>query len=116
MPTNDDQASAATFAGRGLLTVTEAAHWLHFSRNTVYRLIYAGEIPTITFGANVRRIRVSDLEAWAERNVRPYVAGEGLTHLAREGLDLAPRRWGKRQAPTYRPANRPTQSNGRKPA
>ena len=85
MPTNDDQASAATFAGRGLLTVTEAAHWLHFSRNTVYRLIYAGEIPTITLGLHVRRIRVSDLEAWAERNAQSYRPGEWVSVPGRMG-------------------------------
>ena len=49
-----------------LLRVSEAADQLRLGRSTFYRLLGAGEIPTVRVGSAVR-IRVADLEAWAER-------------------------------------------------
>lgn len=64
---------------RGLLTVAGAAYWLHVSRNTLYKLIYSGEIPTIELKTSgkttVRRIRVADLDAWSKRHAGFYRPG-----------------------------------------
>ena len=53
-------------AGPILLRVPEAADWLRLGRSTVYELINRGELPVVRVGTAVR-IRVADLEAWAER-------------------------------------------------
>jgi excisionase family DNA binding protein len=54
-------------AGRGALTVEEAAHWLGISTSQAYKLIQAGRIPAKNLGASGkgRCLRVS--RAWLER-------------------------------------------------
>lgn len=77
---------------RGLVTVAEAAHWLHLSRDKVYELIHAGEIPSLTLGPQIRRIRRLDLHAWAARNLTVYRAGKVTTGAIRPWLaDRPPR-------------------------
>lgn len=52
-----------------VLTIPQVAERLKVSRNTVYRLISAGEIPAVTVGS-VQRIAESDLQKYIERNTR----------------------------------------------
>jgi excisionase family DNA binding protein len=52
-----------------VLTIPQAADRLKVSRNTVYRLISAGELPAVTVGS-VQRIAEADLQAYIERNTR----------------------------------------------
>jgi excisionase family DNA binding protein len=51
--------------GRFLLTVTEAAGILGISRAYAYRLVAAGELPTVRIGS-LRRVRLSDLVAYVD--------------------------------------------------
>ena len=53
---------------RVALSPNEAAEALSVSRQTMYRLMAAGEVPYLRVG-RVRRIRVADLEAFAARQV-----------------------------------------------
>lgn len=48
------------------LTVNEAAALLRLSRSFVYQLMAAGDLPSVTVG-RVRRIPLSGLREWAER-------------------------------------------------
>lgn len=53
----------------GLLSPTSAADWLDVGRTTVYALMAAGDLPYLRVGSH-RRIRVADLEAYAEQQLR----------------------------------------------
>lgn len=48
-----------------LLTIKKTAELLMISRDSIYKLIYSGELPTIRVGRS-RRIPVRDLRAWLE--------------------------------------------------
>lgn len=52
-----------------VLTIPQVADRLKVSRNTVYRLISAGELPAVTVGS-VQRIAEADLQKYIERNTR----------------------------------------------
>lgn len=52
-----------------VLTIPQVAERLKVSRNTVYRLISAGELPAVTVGS-VQRIAEADLQKYIERNTR----------------------------------------------
>lgn len=52
-----------------LLTIPQAAERLKVSRNTVYRLISAGELPVVEVGS-VSRINEDDLKEYIDRNTR----------------------------------------------
>ncbi len=54
-------------AGRLQVSVEEAAEALGYSKNTVYRLVAAGELPCVGKG-RLRRIAVADILAWQRRN------------------------------------------------
>ncbi|ADP84831.1 helix-turn-helix domain-containing protein [Pseudofrankia inefficax] len=53
-----------------LLTVEEAARLLRISRTVLYDLIGDGEIPAVRIG-RLRRLRLADVETFAERRVEP---------------------------------------------
>lgn len=48
-----------------LLTIKKTAELLMISRDSIYKLIYSGELPTIRVGRS-RRILLQDLRAWLE--------------------------------------------------
>lgn len=52
-----------------VLTIPQVAERLKVSRNTVYRLISAGEIPVVEVGS-VSRIAEVDLQDYIDRNKR----------------------------------------------
>ena len=52
-----------------VLTIPQAAERLKVSRNTVYRLISAGDLPAVTVGS-VQRVSEADLQAYIQRNTR----------------------------------------------
>lgn len=52
-----------------LLTIPQVAARLKVSRNTVYRLISAGELPVVEVGS-VSRVAEADLQKYIERNTR----------------------------------------------
>jgi len=52
-----------------VLTIPQVADRLKVSRNTVYRLISAGELPVVEVGS-VSRINEDDLKAYIDRNTR----------------------------------------------
>jgi excisionase family DNA binding protein len=49
-----------------LLLIPEAAAYLRVTRQQVYNLINAGDLPTVKVGS-VMRIRLSDIEAYLRR-------------------------------------------------
>jgi excisionase family DNA binding protein len=49
-----------------LLTVTQAAKLMGFSRDTFYKLLRSFEIPYIPRGRKGRRIARADIEKWIE--------------------------------------------------
>jgi excisionase family DNA binding protein len=58
---------ALSFARARLLTVAEVAEMLRVSNMTVYRLLKAGELPSVRIGKSFR-VREDDLDAYlAER-------------------------------------------------
>ena len=58
---------ALSFARARLLTVAEVAELLRVSNMTVYRLLKAGELPSVRIGKSFR-VREDDLDAYlAER-------------------------------------------------
>jgi excisionase family DNA binding protein len=58
---------ALSFARARLLTVAEVAELLRVSNMTVYRLLKAGELPSVRIGKSFR-VREEDLDAYlAER-------------------------------------------------
>jgi len=58
-----------------LITASDAADRLALSASAVYRLLKRGALPSVKIGKS-RRIRVADLEAFAER-----LAGENSPAL-----------------------------------
>jgi excisionase family DNA binding protein len=60
---------AGGFVNTELLTIPQAAKRLKVSRNTVYRLISAGELPAVTV-SSVQRVAEVDLQKYIERNTR----------------------------------------------
>jgi excisionase family DNA binding protein len=52
-----------------VLTIPQVAQRLKVSRNTVYRLISAGELPVVEVGS-VSRVSELDLKAYIDRNTR----------------------------------------------
>jgi len=52
-----------------VLTIPQVAERLKVSRNTVYRLIAAGELPAVTV-SSLQRVSEADLQAYVERNTR----------------------------------------------
>lgn len=52
-----------------LLTIPQAAARLKVSRNTVYRLISAGELAAVTVGS-VQRVSEAHLQEYIDRNTR----------------------------------------------
>jgi excisionase family DNA binding protein len=55
-----------------LMTTTEAAQELRVSRDTIVRLIHAGQLPYVNVATGTRRARIrllaSDVEAWARQH------------------------------------------------
>jgi excisionase family DNA binding protein len=52
-----------------VLTIPQVAERLKVSRNTVYRLISAGELPVVEVGS-VSRVAEKDLQDYIDRNTR----------------------------------------------
>lgn len=52
-----------------LLTIPQVAERLKVSRNTVYRLISAGELPVVEVGS-VSRVSEKALQEYVDRNTR----------------------------------------------
>jgi excisionase family DNA binding protein len=63
-----------TTRGRFLLSVTEAADILGISRAYAYRLVAAGDLPTVRIGS-LRRVRISDLVAYVD-SLNPFVLAD----------------------------------------
>lgn len=61
--------NSATF-DEGLLSVTQAAHYMGITRPTVYRLMEAGELPFTRVG-RCRRIPKRSIINYLQRNMRP---------------------------------------------
>lgn len=57
-----------------LVRVEEAARMLSLSRSTIYEMMDSGELPSVRRGA-ARRIPVSALRAWVERQVGAATSG-----------------------------------------
>jgi len=51
-----------------LLTVDEAAEWLTVSKPTLWRMIRRGEIPVVKIAQRTIRIKLSDIEAYIDKN------------------------------------------------
>ncbi|HEU4543428.1 MAG TPA: helix-turn-helix domain-containing protein [Jiangellaceae bacterium] len=58
--------------GRKLLTIKQAARVLNTSALTVYRRIYAGELPAIDIGSKTGKpcLRVKETDLWAYIDAR----------------------------------------------
>ncbi len=48
------------------VTIREAASMMSVSRDTIYRLINRGELPSVKVGS-IRRIRVADIHAFGQQ-------------------------------------------------
>ena len=72
-----------------LLTVTQAAEYIGFHRNTVYRLLKQGSLPFTVVGTRSIRIRVSDLDKWLEhRSYTPPLELIPTTMVSLDGHDI----------------------------
>ena len=60
-------AAGDTCAPRMLLSVAEVAAELGCGRDTVYRLLASGALPSVTVAGRLRRIRRDDLLAYVNR-------------------------------------------------
>ena len=56
----------AAFAPKMLLSVGEVAAALGCGRDTVYRLMTSGALPSVTVGDRLRRVRRDDLRAFVD--------------------------------------------------
>lgn len=66
----------------GALSPDGAAEWLSVSRSRVYELMRDGVLPYFRIGSH-RRIRVVDLEAFVEREVRRLEPARRVRAVAR---------------------------------
>lgn len=62
-------AAASPPQPRMLLSVNEVATELGCGRDTVYRLLTSGQLPSLTIGGRLRRIRREDLRAYIDSRV-----------------------------------------------